>query len=228
MASPQQKTFLLLLVHLLFSCISFKSLANEAALYDLAPPGSAFLRVIDLRKNSPDSLSGQSSSKITLRIKGKSISTDAYCSASGFIHLSPGEYSKQINGLQWRGFLEANQAYSLVVDNYSVRLLKDYRPRDPRRALLAVYNFSYLTQLGLVTARSARSVFANLPRGESVAREINPLKITFNLVDQADPGSDSITVTDAMIFQPGVLSSLFICVDQQGLFTRWADRVGEH
>ena len=226
MVSPKQLTFLTFLMHFLLCCISFKSLANEAALYDLAPPGSAFLRVIDLRKNNPYNVASESSSKITLRIEGKSLSTQAYCSASEFIYLPPGEYRKKVNGLQWRGSLEAEQAYSLVVDAHSARLLKDYRAADSRRAVLAVYNFSNLAQLDLVTARSARPVFTSIPQGESTAREINPLKIAFNLIDRTDPGGKSIAVIDAMIFQPAVLSSLFICQDQRGVFTRWADRLG--
>ena len=229
MVNPQQPRFLVfltLLVHLLISLMSFKSLANEAALYDLAPQGSAFLRIIDLRKNSPDSLLPKSASKITLNIKGKSLSAEAYCSASEFIYLPPGEYRKNINGLPWRDSLEAGQAYSLVVDNHSARLLKDYRAEDSRRAVLAVYNFSNLSQLDLVTAKSARPVFSSIPQGESIARLINPLKIAFNLIDRTDPNGKNIAVIDGIIFQPAVLSSLFICEDKQGVFTRWADRVG--
>lgn len=199
------------------------SLADEAALYDLAPEGSAFLRIIDLRKSTSDNLSPD---RLTLRIKDKRLSTAAYCSASEFIYLPAGAYRKEINGIHWKGALEPNKAYSLVVDNNSAKLLTDYRADNSRRAVLAVYNFSDYAQLSLETARSAQLVFNSIPQGQSTARAINPLKSAFAVIDQKDIENKSLAVTDAMIFQPGVLSSLFICADKEGVYTRWADSLG--
>jgi hypothetical protein len=215
--------FIALLAPLVFSCISFSSWADEAALYDLAPKGSAFLRIINLREHSSDR---PYNNRLTLRIQNKHISTDAYCSASEFIYVTPGEYRKKINGLQWEGTLEPDKAYALVVEDNSVRLLKDYRAQDSRRAVLAVHNFSKLSQLDLETATSARSVFENIPQGGSVARAINPLKSAFSVIQRTAGKKERITVTDPMIFQSGVLSSLFICGDQSELVVHWADRMG--
>jgi hypothetical protein len=231
MVNKQQQTVTGLMRYLLVACglfavllsSSFSSSANEAALYDLAPEGSAFLRVIDLRKSTPNNLSP---GRLTIRIKSKRLSTAAYCSASEFIYLPSGEYRKQVNGVAWKGALEPNKAYSLVVDNESVRLLEDYRAEDSRRAVLAVYNFSRFPQLALQTDGSRRSVFTGISIGESSARAINPLKSAFAVIDVADVDGNSLAVTDAMIFQSGVLSSLFICEGDKGVFTRWADRVG--
>ena len=221
MVNKQQRTVWILNLVLAFFTLS--SLADEAALYDLAPEDSAFLRIIDLRKTTADNLSPD---RLTLRIKDKRLSTAAYCSASTFIYLPAGAYQKEINGLPWKGVLEPNKAYSLVVDDRSVRLLVGYRADNARRAVLAVYNFSNYAQLGLQTAGSARPVFTSIPQGESSARAINPLKSAFAVVDQVDSDNKNLAVTDAMIFQPGVLSSLFICAGEEGVFTRWADRLG--
>ncbi len=200
--------------------ISVNSLANEAALYDLAPKDSAFLRVIDLRNEQ------RSPEKLIVRVKGKRLSTESYCSSSAFIYLPSGTYGDKINGLLWKGTLKPNQAYSLVVDNSSVRLIDDYLVADSRRALLAVHNYSYLSQVGLQTAKSAHPVFVNIPRGETSARVINPLKSAFVVVENRGAEAVKMVATQAIIFQPGVLSSLFICADQAGIFTRWADSMG--
>jgi len=218
-------------LHLLLFCSilsillasSLRSLANEAALYDLAPEGSAFLRLIDLRKSTADNLSPD---RLTLRIQDKRLSTAAYCSASEFIYLPSGEYREPVNGLSWKGSLEPNKAYSLVVDNRSVRLLEDYRAADTRRAVLAMYNFSSFSQLDLQTDRSARPVFTAIAQGESTARPINPFKSAFAVVNSAAADGNSLAVTDEMIFQSGVLASLFVCDGDKGVFTRWVNRLG--
>ena len=225
MSNPAQRITSTLIQALVLSCISFSGLSDEAGLYDLAPPGSAFLRIINLQKNSPEEM-------ITLRIEGKPLSTDSYCSASRFIYLPPGDYGKEINGLLWKGSLEPDQAYSLLVANKSVSLVKDYRADDSRRGMLVVYNFSNRPYLNLHAGTLARPVLTDIPQGASAARGINPLKSAFSVVDSAGPESTerterkSLAVTQAMIFQPGVLSTLFICSAEEGLFTRWADKVG--
>lgn len=223
MENKYQRAVTSWMLTMLLAFFTVSSLADEAALYDLAPEGSAFLRIIDLRKSTSDILSLD---RLTLRIKGKRLPTAAYCSASEFIYLPAGAYREEINGIHWKGTLEPDKAYSLVVDNSSVRLLVDYRADNSRRAVLAVYNFSDYSQLSLKTSRSAQSVFDSIPRGESIARAINPLKSAFAVTDRADAEGKSLAVTDAMIFQSGVLSSLFICAGEEGVYTRWADRLG--
>lgn len=209
-----------LIVSLLLSCISFASLANEAALYDLAPQGSAFIRIVNLREQSPNQ---STPNKLRLKFHRKGLSAEGYCSASKFIYVAPGEYRQKTNGMLWEGTLEANQAYSLVVANNSLKLLEDYRAEDSRRGVFAVYNFSGRSDLGLNTALSARPVFAGIPQGQSVARAINPLKSAFVVVDSTAGESESLAVTDPIIFQAGVLSSLFICAEQSRIVARWVD-----
>ena len=208
---------------LTLSGLSFASLVNEAALYDLAPPDAAFLRVINLQKNTASSGSNQN---LTLLIEGKNLSTAGYCSASKFVYLPAGEYNEQVSGSRWRASLGAGKAYSLLVGDDSVTLVEDYRAKDSRRGMLVVYNFSSYSSLNLQTAQSARSVLSNIAQEKSGARAINPLKSAFSVVDSADTRGTSLTVTEAMIFQPGVLSSLFICTNPSGMFTHWADRAG--
>jgi hypothetical protein len=221
MTNQSQQLIIRLIQALALCSFAFPSLANEAALYDLAPPNSAFLRIINLQKNNP-------TDPITLRIENKRLSTKAYCSASDFIYLAAGERSQDVNGLPWKGILQPDQAYSLLVADESVTLLKDYRAVDSRRGMLVVYNFSDRPRLSLKTAKSALPVLTNIPQVASAARGINPLKSAFSVVDSTDIEGLSLAVTEAMIFQPGVLSSLFVCSDQSGMFTRWADRVGGH
>lgn len=219
MINRPQPSAIRLLQTLILSCLSFSSFANEAALYDLAPPDSAFLRIINLQKNT-------TTEEIALHIGNKRLSTGAYCSASEFIYLPAGDYSQQMNGLLWKGILQPGKAYSLLVGDKTVTLLKDYRAEDSRRGMLVVYNFSNRSKLSLTTAKSARPVLTHIRQNASAARGINPLKSAFSVVDSGDIEAVSLALTKAMIFQPGVLSSLFICSDQSGLFTRWADRVG--
>ena len=220
----KQTLVIKLMVSLLLSGISVGSLANEAALYDLAPEGSAFIRIIDLREQGRDQ---SASNKLRLKFQNKRLSAEAYCSASEFIYVKPGEYRQKINGMLWEGTLEPNQAYSLVVANNLLKLLKDFRAEDSRRGVLAVYNFSGRSDLGLNTALSARSVFAGIPQGQSVARAINPLKSAFVVVGSSAGERENLAATDPMIFQAGVLSSLFICAEHSGIVARWANSMGD-
>ena len=128
--------------------------------------------------------------------------------------------------MDWKGRLQPEQAYSLVVDHQSVRLIEDYLVADPHRALLAVHNYSNLPLLSLQTAKSAQAVFTNIPQSKTIARVINPVKSAFAVIDNGKSRAVRIATTNATIFQPGVLSSLFICADQAGVFTRWADGMG--
>ena len=219
MANTTLQTITRLIQALAFSCLAFASLADEAALYDLAPPGSAFLRIINLQKSKPDE-------PITVRIQAKRLTAEVYCSASKFIYLPAGAYNQRVAGLRWKGSLQAGKGYSLLLADNNATLLRDYRAENSRRGMLAVYNFSNRSQVSLQTAKSARPVLSNISQMAAAARPINPLKSAFSVVDSTAT-EEVIAQTEAMIFQPGVLSSLFICNDQSGLFARWADPAGD-
>ena len=227
-SKANQMTFYILCI-LTLSWISLPGFTDEAALYDLAPADSAFLRIINLQLDQSvaghgDAIAGKNA--LILYIENKRLSTEGYCSASEFIYLPAGTTEQEINAIPWKGSLQANKAYSLLISDKSVTLLEDYRAEDSRRGMLVVYNFSDYPRVSLQTAQSARSVLAHIPAGASAARVINPLKSAFEVIDSSNSEAVSLALTEAMIFQPGILSSLFICSDQGGVFTHWADKLG--
>lgn len=229
MISQTNKTTSYILAILALSWISLPGLTDEAALYDLAPADSAFLRIINLRSDQSVAAHADaiaSKNALMLDIENKRLSTAGYCSASEFIYLPAGTTEQKINGIPWKGSLQANKAYSLLISDKSATLLEDYRAEDSRRGMLVVYNFSDYPRVSVQTAQSARSVLAHIPAGASAARVINPLKSAFEIIDSDNSEGASLARTEAMIFQPGIMSSLFICSDQGGVFTRWADRLG--
>jgi len=194
---------------LALACVTGSSKASDSpdgALYDLAPEGSAFVRLINLRKNASEVV-----------LAKKSLKSKDHCSASGYRYFSPGEYQVSSQGMQLAARLEPQQAYSIVINDSQLMLIKDAYVKDRKLSLVSAYNFSQTTSLALKTADGRHTVFAGLEPLKQQARTINPVKAHFSLFAE----DVSVLNVKPVIFERGVASSLLICGDEKPRLSRW-------
>lgn len=199
--------FSTVLIAIFWGSLQSTAVADESALYDRAPEGSAFIRLISLM-DSP----------LTMTIAGKQLHGDDYCRASEFIYLPPGQYQQRINGKLWQANLKSSAIYSLVVSSGDTWLLQEPQVNSTRKGMLAVYNFTTYSSLSIRTRKGGMAVFKQLPPGESIFRPVNPMKIDL----AAFAYEKHLLDTPTVIFQPGVLSSLFLCEREETLESHWA------
>ena len=169
--------------------------ADEAALYDKAPNGSAFVRLINI-----------SDAPFSVQLGDTQLSTKEYCQASSYTYLPHGEYHVDNSAIQWNGNLRENKIYSLVVGNNGTSLFEHERFKDARKGLLAVYNLSS-QQLAITATHSKKTVFPNLSKNAYIARKVNPIKIQLSI----QQGEHIPLDTRSVIFQSGITSSLLVC-----------------
>jgi hypothetical protein len=196
-----------LIVMLMLLAVCMMSNADDAALYDKAPKGSSFIRVISL-----------STTPMSVRLGDRNIQAQSYCSASEFLYLPAGQYSQTIGDISWSGEFEEDGIYSLVISDAEIWLLKEPKATHSRKGVLAVYNFSDYQSISVRTSEGGRLVFRELPKGQLVYRQVNPIKIGLSAYADEQRLHDSAPV----IFQTRVLSSLFICGQEKSLESHWA------
>ncbi len=196
------------LTMLALTCVSGSLLADsqDSALYDLAPEGAAFVRVINLR---------QSASEVALA--DQSLKIDEYCSASRYHYFSAGDYQVLSRSLQLSARLDSHSAYSIVIEDDQISLINDAYVQDRKLSLVSAYNFSQSKSLALKTADGKHTVFSDLNPLEQKSRTINPVKAQFSLF------LDNLSVLEVkpIIFERGVASSLLICGDDEPVKSRW-------
>lgn len=185
--------------------------ADEAALYDKAPEGSAFVRLINA-----------TGAPLSVKIGDKQLKAAEHCQASDYIYLAQGKYKIDSAAAQWQGDLKQDKAYTLVVSNNGTTAYEQELFRDARKGLLAVYNLSS-QPLSVITTRGNKPVFPNMPAKDYNARKVNPIKIQLSI----RASENSAQAAEAVIFQPGITSSLLVCDDagqaESQLISHWVN-----
>ena len=199
--------FSVMVVAILWESLQRSAIADEAALYDNAPEGSAFIRVISLM-DTP----------LSLTIGDKQLHSEDYCRASEFVYLPAGQYQQYLNGRLWQANLKPKAIYSLVVSSSDTWLIQEPEVNSTRKGMLAVYNFTSYQSLSIRTRKGGMAVFKQLPQGENIFRSVNPIKIDL----AAFTNDEHLLDTPSVIFQAGVLSSLFLCEREESLESHWA------
>lgn len=180
---------------------------DERGLYDLAPENSAFVRLINLTAQTQK----VHSNEVDLSVIG-------HCAASSYQPIQAGSYVFQSDGEALTSAIDANLAYSVVVDYSGMRLIVDKMVESPRKSLVAVYNFTSRSGLSVKTANGQHSVFSQLSSGDYAFREINPVKVSFSIFSEDKNLSD----VKAIVFERGVVSSLLLCERDGAIATTWA------
>lgn len=186
---------------------SFQLRADESALYDDAPEGSAYIRLINL-----------TSSPINAGIDNKILTVKEYCHASEYVYLPSGEYAVNNKTVNWNGELQVDKVYSIIVSYSGTRLEQEKRFTSARKGLLAVYNFSS-NIISIRTAQGNKPVFRVIESDTQKSREVNPLKIQLSVYTDNKSSLDVAPV----IFQAGVISSLFVCHDDVQTVAHWSN-----
>jgi Alginate O-acetyl transferase AlgF len=199
--------FSIMVAAILWESLQRTAVADEAALYDNAPDGSAFIRLISLTE-----------SPLLMTFADKQLRSDVYCRASEFVYLPAGQYQQSLNGRLWTSDLKPNAIYSLVVSANDTWLIQEPQVNSTRKGMLAVYNFTSYDSLSIRTRKGGMAVFKQLLQGENVFRSVNPIKIDLSAFSKDQHLLDAAPV----IFQAGVLSSLFLCGRDKNIESHWA------
>ncbi len=199
--------FSILFAAILWESFPRKAVADESALYDKAPEGSAFIRLISL-----------TDTPVIMTLADKPLRSTEYCRASHFQYLPAGSYQQDVNGRQWHAELKPDAIYSLVVSATESWLIEEPKVKSSRKGMLAVYNFTPYNSVTIRTRKGGMAVFNKLPQGGSLFRSVNPMKIDLSAFSDGQHLLD----TPAVIFQSGVLSSLFLCGRGETIESHWA------
>jgi len=187
------------------SLISTELIADERALYSKAPKDSAFIRLIS------------TSGKQKVALNGKSLSSPGNCHAGNYIYLPPRKYRVNSKSVSWQGNLEANKAYSLVVDNDTTYVLHEDLFRNRLKGMLSVYNLSESEVLSIKTTRGERSVFSEIKTRSLASRLVNPTKLSLSIYRNQQKDHDS----KSGLLRRGAINTLLICDANKGLASHW-------
>ena len=184
-----------------------RAVANEDALYGpVAPPGSAFIRVVNLSSQTlPEAKAGNE----TFR------NISAY-SGSPYQFFSPGPLKLQVLNTPLSFTLAAGHYYTLVVlTNGITQVIEDLGKPDPRKATISVYNLSAVETVSLKTADGKVPVVENIAKGSRQDRAINPVKVALALYGSEPTPVPAITLERSQIL------SLFVTGDSSQLISTW-------
>jgi alginate O-acetyltransferase complex protein AlgF len=186
--------------------------ANEDALYGpTAPPGSAFIRVVNL----------SSQTLLDAKAGNETFRNIAAYTGSPYQFFSPGPMKFQVLNALLSFTLVSGNYYTLVVlTNGTTKMIEDLGKPDPRKATISVYNLSTIDTISLKTADGKVAVVENVAKGSRQDRAINPVKVSLALY-RPEPNSPEPTPVAATTLERGQVLSLFVTGDQHPLMSTW-------
>ncbi len=155
---------------------SVPALANEAGLYDPAPPpGSSYLRLINANAKGA----------ISLSLDGSAFVSAPEASASDYIVVPQGAKSAGFGGKDLTVTLGAGKFYSIVVSAGQGRLVEDPILKSRAKALLRMYNLTAKTALSLKTADGKVAIIDNVAAAAASDREVSGATLKLAVFDGA-------------------------------------------
>ncbi len=154
--------------------------ANDAALYDPAPPAdAAFVRVINA--------SGEA--KVNANLSGISFSNVAYPEVSGYYVVKQGESEFQAGEKHEKVTIAPAKYYTIaVLPENKIKVFEDDLVKNPTKARVYFYNLSNAASASLYAPEHKADIISDVKPGESKSREVNAL--TLQLTIKAD-GKDA-------------------------------------
>lgn len=157
-------------------CALLATAPAQAQLYAAAAPAnSAFIRVYNNTANAGLPVQIGTAAQPALM---------AY-SAGDYQFLPPGEVLVRAGVHQKTMSLAANHYYTAVVSREGLVPYELSGVLNRLKAVVAIFNLMPATTLSLKTADGKASVFEGVVPGQAAQREINPLKLTLAVFDQA-------------------------------------------
>ena len=196
-----------LVITLLMPAVQIQA-ANEAALYDLAPPDSSFIRVVNTDR----------SSVTKLKVGEKVLSNDTYCKPNDVSYLQQGNHELVVNGKRLEAELKAKHLYTVINSDKGVEIIEEAVFTDKLKGQLGVYNLTELDALTITTGKKDQTVFNDIGQSAYKMRKINPVRI--NLSVRAE---DQLLVqSDFQLLQRGKTNNLFVCGASDMITANWA------
>lgn len=183
--------------------------ADEAALYDLAPKNSAFVRLIS---NVDKPVSTQVGDKLLL--------SNEYCQASEYEYITAGEYAVSIEDMDWSGELSADKTYTFVLNKNHINVIEDNVYNNPKKGQFVAYNLTDKGTLSIKTKDGKKTVFPEVSSEQHVSREVNPIKIGLAVYD----ADNKLVEAGTARFQRGKSNNLFVCGSEQNYLASWANQ----
>ena len=177
-------------------CVAFSAaalpahaeLTDDRSLYELAPKGSAYVRVVNTTSMS-----------VTYDLADRTLIAEADCGVSPVTWIAPG---KELEG---NFTTEPGHLYTLTLSgddrSWSVRKTET----DSLRATLSLVNLSE-APVSLLTTEGARVVFPDVAPGSDVQRDLNPLTASLSI----KLNSQVIPMTPVSL-RRGQVTETFVC-----------------
>lgn len=132
------------------------------------PPGSAFVRVLNLEGAAVEvQLSGKSKAQ---KVGGGAL--------GGYLYVAPGSPKLTVAGASLDLGLKADSATTVIYDGKTLKPIADAYSIDPGKAMVAFYNLTE-KPLALKTLDGKHAIVDNVPQNQMGSRLVNEIKIGF-------------------------------------------------
>lgn len=185
---------------------TYAAASGDDGLYDdIAPPGSAFIRVINTGSTALSAIA----------INDYNLDNIDACNASSYAFFPAGNTVIQTGGKKNTFLLEKDKFYSVAIgDKYT--LIEDTYYKNRRKSLAVVYSFLPGKTIDITVNEGKVSVFKNIAYGQRVEREINAVSIAMDV-----NAGDIVVPTDKQSFTRGDVFSLLVCGSSQKANASW-------
>jgi len=161
----------------LLGLMVFPSYAQDAGLYDPAPPaGSAFVRFINL---------GAKNEACKPDIRGKSYDSIDQNKVGPYVPAKSGDAELKLDAASAKETLEEGGYYTVVYRGDALSVIKDDAIKNPVKSMVAFYNLTPRNDISLKTADGKVDVIKSLASGKSGYREINAVTVKLVVYDGA-------------------------------------------
>jgi alginate O-acetyltransferase complex protein AlgF len=170
--------------------------ADDAALYGPeAPPGSAFIRVLNA--------SGQA--ELSAQAGGVAIDEVPAWSVSDFEYLPPGAITVSAGDASTQATLQPSRFYTAVVDDHGVRLLDNEGYDNKLKALIILYNLTDGSDLSLRTTDGSTTIVDAVDSYAHGSRQVNAARARLAVF----AGDQSVAETQTLNLSRGKAFSVF-------------------
>ncbi len=187
---------------------SVPALANEAGLYDPAPPpGSAYLRLINANAKGA----------ISLSLDGSAFVSSPEASASDYIVVPQGAKNAGFGGKDLTVTLGAGKFYSIVVAAGQGRLVEDPILKTRAKALLRIYNLSSKAALSLKTGDGKVAIIEGVAAAAAADREVSAATLKLAVFE----GANKLAETPEVAIKRGFAYSVLAIGSGDGVKVVW-------
>ncbi|MCY1275081.1 Alginate O-acetyl transferase AlgF [compost metagenome] len=152
------------------------------------PPGSAFVRVLNL-----------GSAPIDVQLAGKSKAQKIGGGAlGGYLYVAPGARTLTVAASSLELSLQSDSATTVIYDGTSLTPIADSYSMDPGKALIAFYNLTD-KPLALKTVDGKHAIVEDIAHNQMGTRLVNEIKIAF----AAYAGGQSVARFDEQFLKKG-------------------------